>query len=321
VIGASWPFGTLSESGLEELGPHVFAYYAPGYPYANSAIVHGTESTLVFDANIFHYANDLRHAMDLRMPVGSVHLVFSHSHADHVDGAMYFTPPAETWATAWTQARLAWWAGQDMTERNSEYVGGYPRSPQWYETFRLVIPEHGIKTVETIELGGGVRVHLMPEDIAHTPGDLWALVEPDNVVLCGDLWFNDCEPWLGLGALKGSLRAIDRLRRVGASAYLPGHGAAGSLGRDDKMERYCAWLAEEVATGMARGLTGRELQDKVRVDFDRQSASPDGIRFAFNWSGFVEDAVEAVELNEQQRPRHAEIPIAASQQAQVRPPS
>jgi cyclase len=313
MTASPWPFGSLPSGGVEQLGPHVFTYYAGGYPYANSAVVLGTKSALVFDANIFHHASELKSLLQNRWPRGEVRLVLSHSHADHVDGAMYFSPGAQTWSPAWTQGRLTWWTHQDMSERNREYVDGYPAALRWYETFRLVIPEHGITNPLTMDLGGGVRVKLTPEEIAHTPGDLWALVEPDQVVLCGDLWFNDCEPWLGLGALKGSLRVIQRLRAIGARSYLPGHGRAGQIAPGDMMERYISWLGERVVAGMEQGLTGAALGAQVRRDFESQAVQPTGIHFAFNWKGFLEDAVEAVEDATRGRARYADIPIAAVQ--------
>jgi cyclase len=306
LSGPAWPFGTLPPHGIQQLGPHVFAYYATGYPCANSAMVIGREAALVFDANIFHYAADLKGLLEQRWPGGPVHLVLSHSHADHVDGSMYF-PTARTWATQWARRRLAWWVGQDMTDRNREYVEGYPDAPRWYEEdFRLVVPEHGTEGPATIDLGGGVRVHLQPEVIAHTPGDLWARVEPDDVVLCGDLWFNDCEPWLGLGALEGSLAVLARLRAAGAAVYLPGHGRAGRIGADDKMERYARWILEHLPAARARGLTGTALTAHLREEFDRRPP----VAMALAIPGFLEDAAAGAEEAALGHPRWADLPLA-----------
>src|SRR6266571_854010 len=59
-----WPFGDLPPDGLEPLGAHTTAYYGTGYPYSNSAIVSGRDAVLVFDANIFHYAAELKAVLD-----------------------------------------------------------------------------------------------------------------------------------------------------------------------------------------------------------------------------------------------------------------
>jgi len=306
MVAPAWPFGTLPPGGVEQLGPHVLAYYGSGLPLANSAIAIGSEAALVFDANIFQYASDLKKLLDERWPRGPVHLVLSHSHSDHVDGSMYFTA-AESWATDWARRRLAWWSGQDLSERYLEQAEGHPEAKQWYEEdFRLVVPEHGIEGPTVIELGGDVRVHLQPEVTAHTPGDLWARVEPDDVVLCGDLWFHDCEPWLGLGALDGSLQALAGLRAAGAVSYLPGHGRAGRIGSGDKMERYAEWIRENVLDAMDHGLTGSALTAHLREEFDRRPP----VRFAVPIEGFLEDAVSAAEEAASGRPRWVGLPLA-----------
>jgi cyclase len=306
MSGPAWPFGTLPPHGVERLGPHVLAYYANGVPLANSAMVVGSEAALVFDANIFHYALDLKGLLDERWPEGPVHLVLSHTHSDHVDGSIYFTR-AGSWATEWTRRRLAWWNSQDMSERWLEQSEGYPQAKQWYdEVFRLVVPEHGIEGPTTIELGGGVRVHLQPEVIAHTPGDLWGRVEPDDVVLCGDLWFNDCEPWLGLGALDGSLEVLARLRAADAACYLPGHGRAGRIEAGDKMERYAGWIREHLAEAMGHGLRGDALGAHLRGEFERQLP----VQMAVAIPGFLEDAVAGAEEAACGRPRWVGLPLA-----------
>lgn len=92
-----WPFGALPPDGLEPLGAHTTAYYATGYPYSNSAILSGKDAVLVFDANIFHYAAELKAALDRVRAGRPVYLVLSHSHADHADGTMFFSPPRRHW--------------------------------------------------------------------------------------------------------------------------------------------------------------------------------------------------------------------------------
>jgi glyoxylase-like metal-dependent hydrolase (beta-lactamase superfamily II) len=306
----SWPFGVLPPNGLERLGPHTTAYYATGYPYSNSAIVAGKNGALVFDANIFHYAGELKAALDRDRPSAPAHLVLSHAHADHADGTMYFSPPAQTLASDFTRRRLAWWVGHDQASRNAEYVDHYPAATTWYRNFRMVVPERSITRAETIDLGGGVRVQLYPEPVAHTPGDVWALVEPDGVVLCGDLWFNECEPYLGSGSIEGSLEALAHLRATGARTYLPGHGRAASIEPNDLMERYCRWLSQRVAAGLEGGFAGAELRRMVRAEFDALSATPSGMPFAIGWKGALEDGVEAAEMAARGEPLYRQFELA-----------
>ena len=107
----------------------------------------------MFDANIFHYAAELKAALDRVRAGRPVYLVLSHSHADHADGTMFFSPPAQTLASDFTRRRLAWWVGQDQTSRNAEYVDHYPAATNWYRNFRMVVPESSITHAEMIDLG------------------------------------------------------------------------------------------------------------------------------------------------------------------------
>jgi glyoxylase-like metal-dependent hydrolase (beta-lactamase superfamily II) len=115
VTDQSWPFGPYPPGGLCWLGPHVVAYHGDAYPFANSAIVRGSEATLIFDANLLRFARTLRAAVDQGEGPPLQELVLSHPHNDHTHGAMHFSPPARTWASQYTRDRLAYWAGRDLT--------------------------------------------------------------------------------------------------------------------------------------------------------------------------------------------------------------
>jgi len=288
-----WPFGLYPQGGLRRLGPHVVAYHGEAFPFANSAIVRGSQTTLVFDANFLRFARDLRAAVDAGEGPPLQELVLSHSHNDHTHGAMHFSPPARTWASQYSQDQLLYWARRDLTPFIND-----PSSEAEYREVRIVIPDRVVDAAgEAIELGGGVRVRLTPEPNSHSPGDLWALVEPDGIALCGDLWFNDFEPYIANGSLAGTLNALSHLRQSGASTWLPGHGLAGSMlgPGEDAMERYCRWLGERVQAGLALGLQGADLKAEIRRSWDAQREGPHPIRFILEFPGFLEDNVEMAE--------------------------
>jgi glyoxylase-like metal-dependent hydrolase (beta-lactamase superfamily II) len=272
-----WPFGEYPAGGLERLGPHVTAFYAEDFPLSNSAIVRGTEATLVFDANFAEEGLKLREAVEAEGPPLR-DLVLSHYHDDHTLGAMHLAPPALVRSRAHTRERLSAWATD-------------PDLPDLPEGIRVVVPDSLVEEQEVLDLGGGVLVRLIPEPEAHTRGDLWAFVEPDGVALCGDLWFTSCEPYLGSGSVAGAILAIDRLRDAEANIYLPGHGRAATLPPrgHEPVQRLCAWLLEQTSTEMARGLQGDDLAAAVRAAF----AQRDDIRFPFAIPGFLEEGVVA----------------------------
>ena len=271
-----WPFGEYPTDGFERLGPNVTAFYARGFPVSNSAIVRGTEATLVFDANFIDEGRRLREAVDRGGPPLR-DLVLSHVHDDHTLGAMHLSPPAVVRSRAYTRERLAVWTPDEDLPDARELM--------------IVLPDVVVEQPEALHLGGGVSVHLFPEPEAHTRGDLWAFVEPDGVALCGDLWFTGCEPYLGSGSVVGAIAAIDRLRDAGAGLYLPGHGRAGALSPQgsEPVQRFCKWVLAQTSEGLDRGLEGRDLEVWVRSVL----AGREDIGFALSVPGFLEDGVAA----------------------------
>ena len=122
----------------------------------------------------------------------------------------------------------------------------------------------------------------------HTKADLWAVVEPDGVVLCGDLWFKDCEPYLGSGSLVGALAAIQRLREARGVAYLPGHGPSGQLDPrtgKDPVERYVRWVLRETRRGVRLGRSGADLAALGGERFGERFGRVGWVRIGRNWIG------------------------------------
>ncbi len=275
------------------------AYYAAGGPLSNSAIVSGGEAMLVFDPNVIRFARTLRAAVDAAEGPPLRDLVISHAHSDHAYGIAHFVPPAEAWTRRYVRDRLEFWSGEGLARHAEEYREYGEDLAAEMLASHVVVPEHVVEAPGAIELGGGVRVLLQPEAAAHTVADLWALVEPDGVVLCGDLWFNDFEPYFGAGSLQGSLTALRHLREAGGGTYLPGHGLAAPLPASDRdtMERLIHWMTDQVAEGIARGLRGEPLKLELRRAFEAQRATPGGMDFASRWPGFLEEGVEKAEAD------------------------
>jgi glyoxylase-like metal-dependent hydrolase (beta-lactamase superfamily II) len=289
-----WPFGPYPAGGLRQLGPHVTAFHGSGWPFPNSAVIRGRDGLLVFDANLPWIAPVLRASLDGAASAPPLtHLVLSHAHGDHAHGAAWFAPPARVWARSFARDTLAAYSDEDREEEVDFYSGVFPGAAEAYRDLRIVVPEETVDAERVIDLGG-VTVRLVPEPVAHTAGDLWAVVEPDGVVLTGDLWCKDVEGYLGDGSVAGQAAAIDHLRDVGGLC-LPGHGPPSAIASDDPMQRYAEWILERTAEAMDRGVGGEDLQREVRAAFDAQADEPGGVTFKVRKVGFLEEAVASVE--------------------------
>jgi glyoxylase-like metal-dependent hydrolase (beta-lactamase superfamily II) len=292
VPAHEWPFGQYPAGGLRPLGPHVTAFHGDSWPYPNSAIVRGRDATLVFDANLPWLAPRVREAVDAGKGPPLTHLVLSHDHGDHAHGASWFAPPARTWARAYAGERLASFDEKDRQDEADFYADAHEGVADVYRELSIVVPDEIVEAERVIDLGG-VAVRLVPEPVAHTAGDLWAVVEPDGIVLAGDLWCNGMEGYLGDGSVAGEVAAIDHLRDAGG-VCLPGHGPPGPIGADDPLQRYARFIVERTAEGMGAGLSGEALQRDVRAAYDRGVEDEIGFLVRKN-EGFLEIAVESVE--------------------------
>jgi glyoxylase-like metal-dependent hydrolase (beta-lactamase superfamily II) len=293
VTDHDWPFGPYPAGGLRQLGPHVTAFHGEGWPYPNSAIVRGRDGLLVFDANLPWIAPVLRAALNedaASTPL--THLVLSHAHGDHAHGASLFAPPARTWSRGFTRDQLAAYSDEDRAEEIDFYSDMFAGAADAYRDLRIVVPDEIVETERVIDLGG-VTVRLVPEPVAHTAGDLWAVVEPDGIVLAGDLWCNEVEGYLGDGSVAGEVAAIGHLRDAGG-VCLPGHGPPGEIMPGDPLQRYAEWILERTAVGMEAGLSGEDLQRDVRAEYNGGADEMFGFR-VYPRPGFLEEAVASVE--------------------------
>ena len=288
-----WPFGEYPAGGLRPLGTHVTAFHGDSWPYPNSAIVRGRDAVLVFDANLPWLAPRVRAAADAGKGPPLTHLVLSHDHGDHAHGASWLAPPARAWSRSFARDRLAAYSDEDREGEVDFYSGVFPGAAEAYRDLRIVVPEETVEAERVIDLGG-VTVRLVPEPVAHTAGDLWAVVEPDGIVLAGDLWCNGIEGYLGDGSVAGEVAAIDHLRDAGG-VCLPGHGPPGSITTDDPLQRYARFIIERTTEGMDAGLEGEDLQRDVRAAFDAQADEPGGVTFHVRNPDFMGEAVASVE--------------------------
>ena len=69
-----------------------------------------------------------------------------------------------------------------------------------------------------------VELHAVPTP-AHTTNDIVAWIPQRSVLFTGDLLFVGGTPFVPMGSISGSLRALDWLRSFNAQTLVPGHGA------------------------------------------------------------------------------------------------
>jgi len=98
---------------------------------------------------------------------------------------------------------------------------------------------------------------------AHTTGDVVAWLPAERVLFAGDLVFNGGTPFVLMGSVQGSLRALERLRGFGAETIVPGHGEVCGPEVIDGCARYLSFVRDVAAAAHADGVSALDAARAV----------------------------------------------------------
>ncbi|MGW2560201.1 MBL fold metallo-hydrolase [Streptomyces sp. NPDC001514] len=233
-----------------QLAPTVHAYVQPdgGWCLNNAGFVSDGESTLLVDtAATERRARLLRETLLATGAPLPRTLVNTHHHGDHTYGNAVFAPEATV-------------VGHEAC-RQEVLAAGHQLHLIWPETdfgdIAITAPDMTYSERLTLR-AGGTEVRLIHPGVAHTVGDTIVHLPEHGIVFTGDLIFNGGTPFIPMGSLAGSLRALELLRSLDAGTVVPGHGPVGDPSAYDATERYLRYVAELAETGRAKGLTPLE---------------------------------------------------------------
>ncbi|MEU2157895.1 MBL fold metallo-hydrolase [Streptomyces sp. NPDC019396] len=232
------------------LAPSVYAYVQPdgGWCLNNAGFVSDGDATLLVDTTATeHRALLLREALLATGAPAPRLLVNTHHHGDHTYGNAVFRPEATV-------------VGHEAC-RSEVIAAGHQLHLIWPGTdfgdIAITAPE--VTYSERLTLyAGGTEVRLIHPGVAHTVGDTIVHLPEHGVVFTGDLIFNGGTPFIPMGSLTGSLKALELLRSLDATVVVPGHGPVTDPGAYDATERYLRFVAEIAEVAHTKGLTPLE---------------------------------------------------------------
>ncbi|MFF9015613.1 MBL fold metallo-hydrolase [Streptomyces sp. NPDC014870] len=239
-----------AEPYVVALAPDVHAFVQPdgGWCLNNAGFLgDARESLLVDTAATERRARLLRAAVlaeGLALPRT---IVSTHHHGDHTYGNGVFAPEDRV-------------VGHDNC-RAEQIAAGRQLHLIWpqtdFGTVEVTPPSLTYSERLTLHVGG-LEVRVLHPGPAHTTGDSIVHVPERGVVFTGDLVFHGGTPFLPMGSLAGSLRALDLLRSLAAPTVVPGHGPVTDPSAYDATERYLRWVGELAHEGYAKGETPLE---------------------------------------------------------------
>ncbi|MCX5148601.1 MBL fold metallo-hydrolase [Streptomyces sp. NBC_00320] len=242
---------TAEEPYLVQPASGVHAYVQPdgGWCLNNAGFVSDGGRTLLIDT-----AATERRALALREAVVAAGVplprtvVNTHHHGDHTYGNGVFA--AEALILAHDNART------------EQLAAGHQLEMIWPTTdfgaIEITPPDLTYNDRTTLHLGG-TEVQVIHPGVAHTTGDSIVWLPGQRTVFTGDLVFAEGTPFLAMGSLAGSLRALELLRSLGAETVVPGHGPLTDPSAYGATERYLRYVAELAREGRQKGLTPLEV--------------------------------------------------------------
>ncbi|MCB1736244.1 MAG: MBL fold metallo-hydrolase [Gammaproteobacteria bacterium] len=217
------------EMDLQQVSEHV--YYVQGKAgiatdnagfISNAAAIVTDDGIVIVDALgspslAAKFLEKLRAVTD--QPVKKV--VVTHYHADHIYGLQVFKElGAEIIAPAGYHEYMDSPVSRERLEERR-----FSLDPWVNESTYLVRPDVVVDAPTRIDLGG-VAITVNYLGAAHSDGDLSVLVNPDRVLISGDIIFEGRVPFTG-GADTGHwLALLEQLDNTELAALVPGHGPA-----------------------------------------------------------------------------------------------
>ncbi|MEU0936422.1 MULTISPECIES: MBL fold metallo-hydrolase [unclassified Embleya] len=238
--------GRMDPPRVQEVADGAFAYIQPDGTWwiNNTGFLVGPEGVVAIDgcateARTRMFQETIAKHTDA--PVRT--LINTHHHGDHTNGN-YLFESATIVAHENTRAEIlnlgimeveAIWPGVGW--------GGLRAAPPFL-TFTDSV------TVYAGELRAQVR-HFGP---AHTSNDSVVWLEEQGVLYTGDLIFNGGTPFLLMGSPAGYLEVLERIKGLGATTLVPGHGEVCGPEQIDYAIGYTNFLLETARKGLEAGL-------------------------------------------------------------------
>ncbi|MFJ5802523.1 MBL fold metallo-hydrolase [Streptomyces decoyicus] len=293
------PLPTVEVPTLRELADGVFVYEQPdgGWCLNNAGVITGGGRCVLVDTVATRArAERLRDEVTRVAPGGPDTVVNTHFHGDHVFGNSLFTPRATVISHEGTRS--------DMAESGLGLCHLWP-DVDWGEV-TLALPDQTFTERLTLR-AGELSVELLHVGPAHTTDDVAVWVPERKVLFTGDVVWSQVTPYVLMGSLTGSLRALERLRALGPETVVCGHGPVAGPEVLDATEDYLRWVGRLAEDGLRAGRS--PLETARATDLGRFAGLVDAERLVGNLHRAYAEATGL--------PPGARIDVAASFQEMV----
>lgn len=236
------------EPRLVEVAANAYAYVQPDGTWwiNNAGFVVGSDGVILIDTCSTEQRTRALLAAVRTVTAAPIRIVVNtHHHGDHTHGN-YLTAPAAIVAHARCRDEVAR-AGIQHYEQifeQPDWGGLQPSAPNVTFDSRLDLWADDVL----------VELH-HPNGPAHTTNDVVAWLPAHRVLYTGDLVFHGGTPFVLMGSITGSLKALDLLRAFDAAVVVPGHGEVCGPEVFDTIERYLVMIEGVAARALDAGIS------------------------------------------------------------------
>lgn len=259
----------------QDLGPQVrkikdgiFVYAAKAQD-SNVSVILTSDGVVMIDTG--QTPVDSRAALGIvkkLTPLAVRFVIHTEPHDDHTVGDFVFSPPAAVIAHAgagdWMRKVAA-----NTLERNRKQLAEYPDARGALEGYRQVLPNIEYQNKMTLRVGER-DFELMYLKNVHSDADTAIWLPKERVLWAtaavGVKRFPNIRPSV---SIPDTLAAIRRLRALNPEVVIAGHGAPGTTGIFDEMERFYALLLERVGKMSGEGKSLEQIKTELKMpEFD-----------------------------------------------------
>ena len=250
----------IKEGVTEKVSEHVYAIPDGSVPLVpNVGIIVGSKGTLVVDTGLgARNGEAIMREVAKVSKGGDLYLAVTHFHPEHDLGAGGFPANTKMVRSRDQQADI----DEFGLETSKRFASFSPDTAELLKGAEFRKADQFFEKELTLDLGGA-RVRLMAMGPNHTRGDIAFWVEPDNVLLSGDIVMTTMPGFSSpYSKLSVWLQSLNRFEQLKPARIVPSHGPIGDA---SMIARWKTLMTTVQARAAELKKQGRTLDDTVKV--------------------------------------------------------
>ena len=245
---------------VEKISDDLYVIHGLG---GNSTVLRTAAGAVVIDSMTFVMQGKLIRRKVIELTGSEPALIINtHYHLDHTHGNPAFAAGTRVVSTERTLSHLKVLDGDF-----------------WLDEAAQLLPNETFTDRQTLNIGGKT-LQLIHPGRGHTDGDLVVVIEQENTVVMGDLFFNNYYPNIDLeagGSVQEWPATLDRVLQADFATVVPGHGATTDrLG----LHNYQRFMGQLAGIGRAAVADGMSLDETLKTMQFTADQGYDTIHFA-----------------------------------------